>query len=92
MSYLKINDHTLNCNNIYKYIKKAEDANKEYWLSMGLTECDIKLLVELENNEQPISYPLGYYATRKYLLQVGKIDIDDVINDIEEYRLKLEEL
>ena len=92
MSYLKINDHTLNCNNIYKYIKKSEDANKDYWLNVGLTEDDIDVLVELENNEQPVSCPLGYYATRKYLLQVGKIKLSDVISDIEEYRLKLEEL
>lgn len=86
MSYLRLNNHTLNCNNIFKYIKKSEDANRQFWLDVGLSKEDIKLLVDMEADERPTSYPLGYYASRKYLLEVGKVSIGDVINDIEEYK------
>lgn len=88
MSYLKLNHHTLNCSNIFKYIEKSQEENKQFWLQSGLSELDIKNLINMESDEKSYSSPLGYYASRKYLLLSGEICIDDFMKDIEEYKMR----
>ena len=88
MSYLKLNHHTIDCNNLFKYIEKSQEENKQFWLHSGLSEEQINNLINMESDEKSYSSPLGYYASRKYLLIYGKICIDDIKKDIEEYKMR----
>lgn len=91
MSYLKLNHHTLNCNNIFKYIKKSQDEHRQFWSYYGLSKEDIKCLMDMEGDEIISPSSLDCYESRRCLLKRGAITIDDVIKDIEEYKIKLKE-